>query len=239
MIVVLGVGGRPAIAATTPAPATQAGDEVLLTQPSHYLAGWGHGTVDCPAYTGRAWVFWQTYAVAVVGDRWALLASSRSLCRGSVKLARQLTNNYPNHLGATFNFNRGEQEVLTAAIPLHGGAHLLDGSPARGLKCYALPSSYAAGYEHELPDDQGDDEVAWTRAVGITASWVICLTGERRSHGKLTGVSYLTFGPLATDCALVHSIKADRPDPEDPTQMIPPTIEQANIWGDYSQRPCP
>ena len=228
------------VARAASAPAVAGAPTLAQTHPNGYVEGWGRGTVMCPDYTDRPWVFWQTYIGAVIGDRWTMEASSRSLCRPSVKIARKILSHYPSHLGATVD--RSTQELLVRADADGTPPFKLNFSPQHGLTCYDLPSSYAVGFyrvvnEQHLSPAQYD--IAWAQAVGITVPFVICLTNAREKGSKLAGSSYFTFGPLATDCALVHKIKADRPDPSDPTLMIPPTVSEANVWGDYSQNPCP
>jgi hypothetical protein len=220
-------------------------DLVERTLPNYYVKGWGHATVKCGSYTDRSWVFWQTYAVAVVGDRWVMSASRRSLCKPSMKLARRVLSHFPNHLGATFD--RPTQEIVATATPAAAGRPRALGYDAgqRGLSCYELPSSYEAGYEQERAGEsvqvsaEAAEAVAWTRAVGVTASYVVCLTGAHESGaGSLSGSNWFAFGPQANDCALGYTIKEDRPDGET-GEMTAPPIGEASIWGDYNEVPCP
>jgi hypothetical protein len=236
----------PAGPADSSTPGRLSSAEVVeRTLPNHYVKGWGHPTIKCPSYTDRPWVFWQTYGVAVVGDRWVMEASARSLCKPSIKLARRIVGHFPNHLGATFD--RATQEIVAAANPAAAGQprNLRYGGGESGLSCYQLPSSYEAGYEQERAGEgpqatpETAEEVAWTRAVGVTASYVVCLTAAHESAaGKLSGSSWFAFGPQASDCALGYTIKEDRPDPET-GGMQAPTIAETSIWGDYSEVPCP
>lgn len=215
--------------------------------PSAYLASWGHATVDCPPYSDEAWVFWETYAQAIVGDRWAMFASSRAQCKGAVRVARAVRAKDSFHLGA--GFDRRQQETL-ALLPVSNGAYLLPAAAqaaaraARpGLTCYALPSSYAVGFEH-IVGDVGNltpelEDMGWTQAVGVGASFVICASSPHKQGRRLSASSWFSFGPMANDCAVEYQIKLDRPDPEEPGQMIAPKYYEANLWGDYSQVSCP
>lgn len=235
---VLALGAPNAGAAPTKVQSPNA-----ITLPPAFIAGWDQGAVRCPTYTDLPWVFWKTYAIGAVGDRWTLWASSKLLCKGSRRAAHKILAAVPSHLGATFE--RPAQEIVAVTTFSWYQEHnqpmpLAAKWAATGHSCRVLPSSYSVGYFRELESTIGgsEDEVAWTRAVGITASYVICFTAEHPKGKKLTGSSYFAFGPQATDCALVYTIKEDRPDPEFPGQMIAPPVSEANIWNDYSQGSC-
>jgi hypothetical protein len=85
----------------------------------------------------------------------------------------------------------------------------------------------------------GANDAADAQAVGITASWVVCLSGGRLVNDQFVGLSFFVYGPLATSCELVYNIKADQPDPQNPGQMVPPPYADAKVWGDYGQSACP
>lgn len=220
--------------ASAAAPSAPEGP-LAVTLPNHWIAGWGHGTVGCADFTSLPWVFWRTYAEGRVGDRWVMDASSRSLCAGATRTARSIIKRQPQHLGATLD--RAVEELFGSAAILRGGTPAPLGALAPGYACYVLPPSYQVGFEQERRI-LNSSEPAEAQAVGISASYVICLTHARLRGKKLSGASYFTFGPRATDCALTYNIKLDRPNPEEPGGMMAPKVEEATIPGDYSEGAC-
>ena len=210
----------------------------LETQPSYYVKNWHKRTVDCPRFTHRPWVFWKTYATATIGDRWALFATSRSLCKPAKRWARRVSDHAAGHAGAVAtDFGR----VYSATVPLDRGPKKLSYSPGSGMRCWALPTSWEGSQELDLQTQSGPhaQDAADAQAVGITASWVVCVSGGRLVNDKFVGSRFVVYGPLATSCELVYSIRAGWPDPENPGQMVPPPYFDARVWGDYSQSACP
>jgi hypothetical protein len=234
----LGAAALPSDARAGSVPAgagTPPNGPLAVSGPNHWIANWGHGTVNCPNYTDRPWVFWRTYGEARVGDSWLLDTSSRALCRGAVRMARSIAAREGQHLGATFD--RTEEELYGSVSMLRGGTpRPLHPAPA-GYSCYILPTTYELGFEQELAIFH-QEETAWTQAVGISAGYVICLTHARLQGKQLHGAGYFTFGPDAPDCTLTYVIKMDRPDPDEPGAMMAPRINEAAIWGDYREGPC-
>jgi hypothetical protein len=172
-----------------------------VTLPNHWISGWGHGTVGCRDVTSLPWAFWKTYGEARIGDRWLVYTSRRSLCNVASKQARSIIKRQPSHLGATLD--RAQQEIYATASSLNS-----DGTPKRltpfdppGYRCYILPPSLEIGFEQE---DKlfNNSETAWTQAVGVSASYVICLTKPHLRGKKFTSGSYFAFGPRASACAL-------------------------------------
>jgi hypothetical protein len=100
------------------------------------------------------------------------------------------------------------------------------------MSCWALPTSWEASCELDL-ETQSAPYAEDAQAVWITALWVACLSGGRFVQGKFVGSSFFVFGPRATSCELVYSIKADLPDPETPGQVVPPPYFNARVWEDY------
>jgi hypothetical protein len=230
-------GAGAPVAVGAPARLT-ASTAIALTRPDHYIKSWHKRIVDCPSFTHRPWVFWKTYAAATIGDRWALFATSRSLCKPAKQWARKVSDRVPFHAGAVAT-DLGRS--YSAFLQLRFGPHKLSYSPGSGIRCWELPTSWEGSAELDLQSEKGPgaNDAADAQAVGITASWVVCLSGGRLVNDQFVGLSFFVYGPLATSCELVYNIKADQPDPQNPGQMVPPPYADAKVWGDYGQSACP